>query len=88
MKDCMQSGSAMMVIGPKGIASVEYPRKIDGVFVVDDLSLIRKTLCEIVKNPHQIVNRAKHLMEYAKNYHEITGVRSKLQSDFQNIKAS
>jgi len=58
----MQSGSAMMVIGPKGIASVEYPRKIDGVFVVDDLSLIRKTLCEIVKNPHQIVNRAKHLI--------------------------
>lgn len=86
--DCMQSGSAMMVIGPKGIASVEYPRKIDGVFVVDDLSLIGTTLREIVKAPHQIVKRAKQLMEYAKTYHEITGIRSKLQSDFQNLLAS
>jgi len=86
--DCMQSGSAMMVIGPKGIASVEYPRKIDGVFVVDDLSLIRKTLCEIVKNPHQIDKGANCLSEFAKRYHDLSAVRNKLHLDFQNIIAS
>jgi len=86
--DCMQSGSAMMVIGPKGIASVEYPRKIDGVFVVDDLSLIGTTLREIVKDPHQIDKGANCLSEFAKRYHDLSVVRNKLHLDFQNIIAS
>ena len=86
--DCMQSGSAMMVIGPKGIASVEYPRGIDGVFVVDDLSELMRVIDGIVENPSRIITNANKLSEYAKKNHEISAVRSKLQKDFHNVIAS
>lgn len=83
--DCMQSGAAMMVIGPKGIASVEYPRGIDGVFVVDELSGLKQAVNDIIEDPSKIISGAKKLNEYAKRNHEITAVRDKLQKDFQSV---
>jgi len=83
--DCMQSGAAMMVIGPKGIASVEYPRGIDGVFVVDNLSDLKQTINSIIENPSIVISGAKKLNDYAKRNHEIINVRDKLQKDFQTV---
>ncbi len=86
--DCMQSGSAMMVIGPKGIASVEYPRGIEGVIVVDDITDLTQVINSIIENPSRIISSANKLNDYAKRNHEISAVRNKLQKEFHSIIAS
>jgi len=83
--DCMQSGAVMMVIGPKGIASVEYPRGIRGVVVVDDLSKLHQSINTIIKNPSQLLYDAEKIYDYAKRNHELSAVRNKLQKDFHTI---
>lgn len=83
--DCLQSGSTMMVIGPKGIASVEYPRQIPGAIVVDDLNNIRSVLYEIVANPQTLIDRSKAINEFAKKNHTIEVVRENLQKDFKSL---
>ena len=83
--DCLQSGSCMMVIGPKGIASVEYPRKIEGAVVVDDLSKLGDTLKRIVLQPEQLAVRARQIHEFAQKNHQIDAVRSKLANDLKTL---
>ena len=86
--DCMQSGAAMMVIGPKGIASVEYPRRIEGAIVVDDLSDLKQVVNSIIENPSQILDGAGKISDFARKNHEISAVHNKLQTEFQNVIAS
>jgi hypothetical protein len=83
--DCLQSGSCMMVIVPKGIASVEYPRKIEGAVVVDDLSMLGDTLKKIVLQPEQLAVRARRIHEFAQKNHQIDAVRSKLANDLKTL---
>ena len=83
--DCMQSGSAMMVIGPKGIASVEYPRRIEGAIVVDDISDLKQVVNSIIENPSKILDGAGKISNFAKKNHEISAVHNKLQTEFQNV---
>ena len=75
----------MMVIGPKGIASVEYPRKIEGAVVVDDLSMLGDTLKKIVLQPEQLAVRARQIHEFAQKNHQIDAVRSKLANDLKTL---
>lgn len=85
ISDCMQAGTCMMVIGPKGIASVEYPRTIEGVYIVDDLNCIENVLRDIVNNPKELMKRKLSLHNFAHKYHEISTVRNSLKKDFMDI---
>ena len=80
--DCMQSGTAMMVIGPAGIASVEYPRQIPGVIVVDKIEDIQHCLNDIVTNPSVLVEFAQSINNFAQKNHSIDSVRKSLHDDF------
>ena len=83
--DCMQSGSCMMAIGPKDIASIEYLKNTDGAVVVSDLDKIGETLKYLCENPSEIVNNAQKLRAFAKKHHDIENVRKNLQKDFSSI---
>lgn len=83
--DCMQSGTAMMVIGPSGIASVEYPRQIPGVFVVDKIEDIQHCLNDIVANPSVLIESAKSINIFAQKNHSIDTVRKSLHDDFTKL---
>lgn len=83
--DCLQSGSLMMVIGPQGIASVEYPRSIEGVVVVDQLTQLIPTISYLIENPQEIITRARSINNYAREHHGILAVRSRLKNDLHNL---
>lgn len=83
--DCLQSGSTMMVVGPKGISSVEYARNIPGAIVVDDIDKLPITLSKLCCTPSDIVNRASHINAFAKSNHLLSQVRKNLQLDFNKI---
>lgn len=83
--DCLQSGNTMMVVGPKGIASVEYPRIIPGAIVVDDINDICCVLNDIVQESNTLVKNAKLINAFAIEYHDITHVRASLKNDFMGL---
>lgn len=80
--DCLQSGSAMMVIGPAGISPVEYPRQIPGTIVVNNVDVLVDVLNEIISNKTDLINRAKQIHEYAMKNHNIEIVRENIKNDF------
>lgn len=80
--DCLQSGSAMMVIGPAGISPVEYPRQIPGTIVVNNVDALVDVLNEIISNKTDLINRAKQIHEYAMKNHNIEIVRENIKNDF------
>lgn len=83
--DCMQSGSCMMAIGPKNIASIEYLKNTDGAIVVSELDKIGKTLKYLYENQNEIIQNAQKLRAFAKKHHDIENVRENLHKDFSSI---
>ena len=58
ISDCLQSGAAVMCIGPEGIASVEYMRKTDGVITVSSEAELRRVLKKLTDDPDMITDSA------------------------------
>lgn len=83
--DCLQSGSVLMVIGPRGISSVEYVRRIPGTVVVDDLADLQCTLTSILDNADDLPARARAIRSFAQAHHSLEVVRKSLQADFQSL---
>lgn len=83
--DCLQSGATLLVIGPKGIASVEYPRKINGTIVIDNIEDVESVLQDVIVNEGSLPERAKKINEYAMRVHSIESVRRGLKKDFCNL---
>lgn len=83
--DCLQSGTSMMVIGPKGISSIEYPRKINGVIVLDNVSDIIRVLNSIVNNPKILLANAASINKYAVEHHDLMNVRTKLRCELESL---
>ena len=81
--DCLQSGSVLMVIGPKGIASVEYARNIPGSIVVDNLNDLKGTLERL--RDFDFTWAASSIRKFALEKHEIQSVHNKLKSDFLKL---
>ncbi len=83
--DGLQSGSVLAVIGPAGISSVEYPRSIPGVVVVDDLAALEDTFRALVEAPTELIDRANSIRTYAMQYHAIGEVQGGLRADLAAI---
>lgn len=86
--DCMQSGSSIMAIGPKGIASIEYLRSIKGVIVIDELAGIQTYVRSITEHPDSLIENANSIQSYAGENHSIDKVRSQLLRDFKSLMIS
>ena len=83
--DCLQSGSVLLVIGPAGLSSVEYPRKIPGAIVVDNLELLDSVLNGIVSAPEKLPVQAASIRKFAEEHHQINQVRTRLYQDFSSL---
>ncbi|WP_299099285.1 hypothetical protein [uncultured Alistipes sp.] len=83
--DCLQSGAMMLVVGPKGIASVEQARAIDGTLVVDDVNDIEGQLNVLVNNPSLIIDRANRIRNFAESNYRIDSVRTNLYQTFKRL---
>ncbi len=78
--DCLQSGSVLMVIGPKGIASVEYARTIPGAIVIDDLDNLERELLKL--KDFDFAGAAESIRKFAIEKHDIHNVQENLRKDF------
>lgn len=83
--DCMQSGSVLMVIGPEGISSVEYVKKIPGSIVITDLNNIESTLINVRGSIDSLNERAQSIRVYSMENHDIQKNRERLMVDFQQL---
>lgn len=82
--DCIQSGTQVLGIGPKGIASIEYLKKVEGTIVVDDKTKIESTVRNIGQNENKIIKNAFCTRSYALEHHNIDDVQKKLREDLKN----
>ncbi len=83
--DCLQSGSVVVGIGPSGIASIEYIRKVDGAITIDNNSDIYRELSNLIEQKDTFLSRANATREYAIQHHDVNAVRKKLHNDFISV---
>lgn len=83
--DCLQSGAAVVAIGPDGIASIEYLKKIAGVTVITEPSKIQPLLEELVSDNDRL-NENKHIIRAYSEVH-LSGaeMKAKLRKDFEKL---
>ena len=82
--DCLQSGAQVLGIGPAGIASMEYLKKVDGAVVVDQHNLIGKAVAELSQTSKLLENAGK-TRQYALQNHEQQAVQEKLRREFEEL---
>lgn len=83
--DCLQSGNQIVGIGPDGIASINYLKKVDGAIVIDELNAIKAVIVELTKNRDLLTINADNTRKYASEHHDINVVRNKLRKDFLSL---
>ncbi len=81
--DCLQSGSVILGIGPSGIASVEYVRKIDGAFVIDAKEKIEEGIQQIISS--DLIVNANYIRKFAIKNHDIRTVKNRLRKNFLEL---
>ena len=85
ISDCLQSGSILLAIGPRNIASIEEALTIPGAVTITDENEILAGLKDIVSNRIDIPKKAALTNQYAKEHFPIDIVRKKLKSLFTNL---
>lgn len=83
--DYLQSGSVVLAIGPKTIASMDYLSHIPGVYIIDNLEYINEELCKVLNDSTHFYERAKKIREYAKMYHNPSVVANELREAIDKI---
>lgn len=69
--DCLQCGSVLLAVGPKGISSIEYVKKIPGACVVDDIDRLEEILTEFLADRYCFKERACKIRRFARLHHDI-----------------
>lgn len=82
--DCLQSGAQVLGIGPAGIASIEYLKKVDGVAVIDRQERVMEAVEDLIRQGTMPEN-AKRTRQYALQKHERNAVQEKLRNDFETL---
>lgn len=82
ISDCLQSGSMLLAIGPRNIASIEETIVIPGAYVVSEEQKIGIAIEDIVAKKAEIPNRAKQINDYAKEHFPISFIRENLKKVF------
>lgn len=67
--DCLQSGSALIAIGPPDIASIRYIGRIPGAYVIDDEKEIRSGISDVIAHSDELPRRAAQIRQFAVEHH-------------------
>lgn len=67
--DCLQSGSVMLAIGPRQLASVRYTKDIPGAFVIDSVDDIKSGIAAVINDRGSFPVRAEQIREFAEKNH-------------------
>lgn len=83
--DYLQSGAFVLGIGPRGLASIEFLRKVDGAFVIDNANEIESELKRILLDERMILNRKMRTREYARTHQELVSTQRKLRNEIEAL---
>lgn len=83
--DCLQSGSVLLAVGPCGISSIDYVRKIPGACVITDISRVQQDLEAFVNDRDSFRSRAEQIHDFAKKYHDRERNAAMIKEAFRNI---
>ncbi len=79
--DCLQSGSQVLGIGPDGIASINYLKKVDGAIVIDNLNDIHKVIDDEIFYSLHLLENIQRTREYAFKNHNLSSIQQKLRDE-------
>lgn len=79
--DCLQSGTQVLGIGPSGLASIEYLKKVDGAVVVDCKEKITDNVESLLCSSEAFLQNAEKTRMYAIQSHELGIVQRKLRDE-------
>lgn len=85
ISDCLQSGSMLLAVGPRNIASIEEALVIPGANVITDEHRIFTGIKEIVRNKKQIPQQAALTNLYAKEKFPLDIIRKTLKNEFRHL---
>lgn len=83
--DCLNSGCAVMAIGPKGQAGIEYLEENDAAICLFREKEIERALKEIIENPNTICDYAENARVLGRKNHNQVNVTKMLKDDFDRI---
>ncbi len=83
--DCLQSGSVVVGIGPSGIASIEYLRRVPGTIIIDTERTLEERIEEVLNESCNYISNADKTRRFAINNHSIESVRTSLRREFRMI---
>ncbi len=83
--DCLQSGAAIAAIGPDGIASIEYLKRVDGVTVITDRTGIKDAMEELTSDTGALNDKKRRTREYAETHLSGAEMNSKLKEEFTEL---
>ena len=83
--DCMNSGCAILAIGPIGQAGIAYLKENDAAICVNDMADLRVTVECLVDEPERIRAYAKNANRLGVKNHQKNNVEMSLRQDFYDI---
>ena len=83
--DCMSSGCAIMAIGPKGQAGIEYLSANEAAICIHNVNEFYKTLKNLVENKSIIQEYSKKAILLGRKNHAREDIEKMLINDFQKV---
>lgn len=83
--DCLQSGSVLLGIGPAGLASIEYIRRIPGACVIDEQTRIGAGMLAFLAEADKFAHRAASIRDFAREHHDASVQNIRLQQNIDSI---
>ena len=83
--DCMQSGSAVLAIGPAHLASIQYLQQSRAAFVAESVEEAANILTYVSRKPKCILEKATRMQLFAQTYHEQQLTRERFEKQLADL---
>lgn len=83
--DCMNSGCAILAVGPAAQAGIAYLKQWDAAVCVNDMKALSSTVYELVSHPESIKDYAMKANRLGRKNHIKSDIEEKIRKDFYDI---
>ncbi len=83
--DCIQSGSAVLAIGPRESSSIACMRAIDGINVLDDIDRLEEFMRDLLAHADEFPAQAAAIRAATVQTYDIHAVRERLRQTFLDL---
>lgn len=83
--DALQSGGVPLGIGPEGIGSINFLKKVPGAMVITDPAKLDAEITSLLQNRSQLPEMAEAVRAYSLEHHDGVRVQQRLRRDFLDL---